>query len=345
MSTGHQYRGIRFGFCLDLRLTFSTLTWSLALLGPVAAQGPLEIAPGSLYSVVRVEHDDVLNMRAAPNPRSRIVKTIPPFPGRPFPATGRSERVGSSEWMEIIYEGRYGWVNAHFLAKRELPGTAGTRQPQQEPQYFGRLAVAPLADGRTMQVLETFGFTDSNGVRWEVPPGAKTDGASIPSGLWGMIGSPFSGKYREAAVIHDYYCNNRNRPWRDTHRVFYEAMLSSGVGPFMAKLMYAAVYRFGPRWYRDKSVCWGTCAGDNVQIEDVVITPRFDSGEFSTIKDYVERFPNASLEQVQFFIEETTNAYNELDSAHIEGVIADERTGKTKAIDGDAPINWMSLDY
>jgi len=49
-------------------------------------------------------------------------------------------------------------------------------------------------------------------------------------------------------VIHDWFCDRRNMPWERVHRVFYEAMLTSGVEAAKAKLMYLAVYYGGPRW-------------------------------------------------------------------------------------------------
>ena len=80
-----------------------------------------------------------------------------------------------------------------------------------------------------------------------MPAGAKTDGASIPRILW-LTYPPFTGKYRQAAVVHDYYCQLRSRTWKDTHKVFYDAMRTSGVPEKTAKIMYGAVYGFGPRW-------------------------------------------------------------------------------------------------
>jgi hypothetical protein len=63
-----------------------------------------------------------------------------------------------------------------------------------------------------------------------------------------LIGGPFEGKYRNASVVHDYYCAVRSADWRSVHRVFYRAMLVSGVSVRRAKVMYAAVYFAGPRW-------------------------------------------------------------------------------------------------
>lgn len=114
--------------------------------------------------------------------------------------------------------------------------------------YEGRLLLEPLPDGRLMQLVEPFGFTDSKRQHWPVPKDAQVDGASIPRALWSLIGGPFEGLYRNASVIHDYHCDVRIRPWQTVHRVFYDGMRASGVGESRAKLMYGAVYYAGPRW-------------------------------------------------------------------------------------------------
>jgi hypothetical protein len=62
------------------------------------------------------------------------------------------------------------------------------------------------------------------------------------------MGGPFEGKYRDASIVHDWYCDLRTRSWQNVHLVFYEAMLTSGVALSRARLMYAAVYWGGPRW-------------------------------------------------------------------------------------------------
>jgi hypothetical protein len=115
-------------------------------------------------------------------------------------------------------------------------------------RYVGRLVWTPLEDGRLMELIENFGFIDPREEEWHVPKGIHVDGASIPRPLWSLVGSPFTGKYRDASVIHDYYCDVRVRPWRSVHAVFYDAMIASGVNAARAKLMYAAVYYGGPRW-------------------------------------------------------------------------------------------------
>src|SRR5262249_17871084 len=63
-----------------------------------------------------------------------------------------------------------------------------------------------------------------------------------------FVGGPFEGLYRNASIVHDTECDLQVRAWRDVHRMFYNGMRAGGVGRIKAMLMYAAVYRFGPRW-------------------------------------------------------------------------------------------------
>ncbi len=115
-------------------------------------------------------------------------------------------------------------------------------------KFVGRLELTPLPNGRDMEVLKPFNYEDHLGEEWPVPDGIPIDGASIPRPLWSVIGGPYSGKYLKASVIHDHFCRTKTRPWKRTHRVFYEGMLTAGTKKSKAKTMYAAVYWFGGRW-------------------------------------------------------------------------------------------------
>ena len=118
----------------------------------------------------------------------------------------------------------------------------------QTGSFFGELLLRPLDDGRLMQLEKEFGYRDSANVLWPVPAGTKVDGASIPRAAWPFIGGPWEGRYRNASVVHDYYCDKRNRTSVATHRVFHEAMLTSGVSKWRADVMYTAVRVGGPKW-------------------------------------------------------------------------------------------------
>lgn len=117
-------------------------------------------------------------------------------------------------------------------------------------RYLGEIVTKWRDDGR-MELVQPFVYIDRTGLRWEAPAGLITDGASIPVPFWKIIGSPFQHPWRKAAVIHDYFCMTRVRPWQRVHEVFYEALMAAGVEPWRAKVMYAAVHRFGPRWEQE----------------------------------------------------------------------------------------------
>jgi len=104
-----------------------------------------------------------------------------------------------------------------------------------------------LSDGRTMKLLKSLSYIDKEGTEWNAPSGSLVDGASIPRFFWRFIGSPFSGKYRRASVIHDVYCNNEIKPSKSTHKVFREMMLTDEVPKLKAWMMWLAVRTFGPR--------------------------------------------------------------------------------------------------
>jgi hypothetical protein len=120
--------------------------------------------------------------------------------------------------------------------------------------FFGAFGPGPSgdfedADPRPIFRLgRSFRFDDPNGLSWEVPSGTAVDGASIPRVFWALIGSPFTGRYLNASVIHDHYCVTRSRTAHDTHRMFYYGMRARGVPPAQAKTMYWSVATFGPEW-------------------------------------------------------------------------------------------------
>lgn len=132
---------------------------------------------------------------------------------------------------------------------RPSPTTAATRLV---PGHFGD-CTAPIdlrleADGRKARLLSEVTYIDPAGVTWLAPKDWVIDGASIPRPFWSIIGAPWEGKYRFASVVHDVACDQKQRRWDDAARMFYQAMRCSGVQESKAKVMYFAVYKFGPHW-------------------------------------------------------------------------------------------------
>lgn len=179
------------------------------------------------------------------------------------------------------------------------------------PGFVGNLVLIPPgceASGKC-SLGEDFGYVDPNGVGWQAKKDDNTDGASIPSWAQPLVGKPFEPSYIKAAVIHDHYCDRHVRPWRDTHRVFFDALVSSGVDSQLAGILYGAVYLGGPRWRETipgvgcpigkictstvkKSVPEGTQVQETDEGHLVIVRPdRYGTPEF-----------NAQFEAIQTFI-------------------------------------------
>ena len=83
-----------------------------------------------------------------------------------------------------------------------------------------------------------------------VSEGFETDGASIPKVFWSVIGSPLLGRYRNAAVLHDYLYATNLFDKKRCDDLFLEAMGVLGVQLWKRRTMYRAVRMFGGRPYK-----------------------------------------------------------------------------------------------
>lgn len=107
------------------------------------------------------------------------------------------------------------------------------------------------------RVAERLDFIDANGWNWNAPEKSLTDGASIPEIFVPFVGFPNEPRFVNAAALHDAYCGIGNeggpvyhiKTWQEVHRLFYDALVASGTSDFKAKVMFAAVWLGGPRWY------------------------------------------------------------------------------------------------
>lgn len=88
------------------------------------------------------------------------------------------------------------------------------------------------------------GAEDSD--RWvDIPAGYLTDGASVPRLLWSLV--PPWGAYGQAAVVHDYLCENlqlsSGQPItrREADRTFLEALRVLGVRWYLVGILYLGV--------------------------------------------------------------------------------------------------------
>jgi len=166
--------------------------------------------------------------------------------------------------------------------------------------YSGTPETRWNSDGRSMTLLSELRYTDPHGLVWVAPAGSTVDGASIPRSLWSVMGGPFEGKYRNASVLHDAAYDQRNRPWQDCDRMFYNAMRCSGVGAVEAKTMFYALYRFGHHWKfsikRAKAVKFG---GKMVaRAEEIPRAIPVNENEVNDARDWI-RSAQPSLEEIE----------------------------------------------
>ena len=154
-------------------------------------------------------------------------------------------------------------------------------------KFIGTVKTEWTDPDRKMTLLADFQYVDPSGKSWMAPKGSIIDGASIPRILWTAVGSPFTGSYRNASVVHDVACDKRDRPWQDVHLMFYNACRCGGVGETEAKLLYAGVYHFGPRW-----------STNGMRIAYKRTTP--EDQDLAQLKTFIET-KNPSLQEIQTF--------------------------------------------
>jgi hypothetical protein len=165
--------------------------------------------------------------------------------------------------------------------------TLACSRPGPFGHFVGTVKTEWIEPDRKMRLLDDFSYVDSRGTVWAAPKGSVVDGASIPQVLWSVVGSPYTGEYRNASVVHDVACVKRDKPWQDVHRMFYEACRAGGVGDQTAKLMYSAVYHFGPKWAPGGAAMFYM---RTMSVEE----------EFAQLKTFVES-GDRSLEEIESF--------------------------------------------
>ncbi len=211
-----------------------------------------------------------------------------------------------------------------------LPSHVGAQDRKGE--FIGTMVLEDVdpTEGRKFKLGQDLTYVDPEGARWLARKGLVFDGATIPQALWSFVGSPYTGLYRRAAIIHDFYCTHLYRDWQSVHRVFYNAMITDGVGPIKAKLMYYAVVRFGPRWtVAEQTNCppGMHCAiilTTRVEMKKALAKPEALNdeaslrGEFSEIENSIQR-DGLSAEQLETIALQKPNVARESTSKILTG--------------------------
>jgi hypothetical protein len=97
---------------------------------------------------------------------------------------------------------------------------------------------------RTMKIVQDFSFTDPDGKAWLAPTDTLVDGASIPRALWTIVGSPYTGDYRRASIVHDVACDEAGsdkKKRRDADRMFFHACRAGGCSIWQSTVLYLGV--------------------------------------------------------------------------------------------------------
>ena len=100
---------------------------------------------------------------------------------------------------------------------------------------------ASVSPDRDMKLLEDFWYEDPDGRKWNAPAGSVVNGASIPTALWATVGSPYTGDYRRASIVHDVACEDPGIPRKEADKMFYFACLAGGCSQSQARVLYIGV--------------------------------------------------------------------------------------------------------
>jgi hypothetical protein len=100
--------------------------------------------------------------------------------------------------------------------------------------------------------------------------------------------------------MHDHYTNKEHlvRTWRDTDRMFYQAMLVRDVDFIKASVMYYAVYVFGPHWgeLQPGEPCGPNCTTIGKNNGTITYQPaHYDLSHMPELKEVQQKIKNAAL--------------------------------------------------
>jgi len=172
-------------------------------------------------------------------------------------------------------------------------------------KFTTRPQVEFLEADRKVRLINEVNYIDPGGTTWTTPKGYVSDGASIPQVFWSLVGGPFSGAHRDAAIIHDWYCETMERSSEDTHRVFYYANRAAGLSEFKAKRLYLAVLVGGRKWGSGESSCYSGChllpETYSAVSGDLILKPNISENDAKTAMSWFEE-SNPSLADIENYV-------------------------------------------
>lgn len=91
-------------------------------------------------------------------------------------------------------------------------------------------------------------FKDSRGTVWKVPAGYVFSSISVPDAFKSLINIDDDSSYWSSVALYRYYSDTKYGSSSQVNGMFYESLISSGMGEAKAKTLLATIDVFGPRW-------------------------------------------------------------------------------------------------
>jgi hypothetical protein len=173
--------------------------------------------------------------------------------------------------------------------------------------------LSELGSDRRMKILEDFWFADEADKLWVAPKGSIVNGASIPEALWSLVGSPYTGDYRRASVVHDVACNDPTISREAADDMFYEACLVGGCTLFQAKLLRAGVCLGA--WASSNDLILGTASPYMLSPDKSALAENYTASElrirakFTELADKLRDTPN-DLAKIKIVIANELNTHD-----------------------------------
>src|SRR5881227_4323515 len=140
------------------------------------------------------------------------------------------------------------WVVTCMALALEVRGQGGSAKSvaANAPKFSDEPRAIWLTEpaDRKMKLLGTFWYLDRDGKQWLTPADYTVDGASIPRALWSLVGSPYTGCYRRASIVHDKACDDAGSNTgkrRAADRMFYQACRTGGCSVKYSTVLYLGV--------------------------------------------------------------------------------------------------------
>jgi hypothetical protein len=204
-------------------------------------------------------------------------------------------------WTGIPHITKKDRMYKRFLIILFLPvalGAFAASETGKEVGFFeGRVLVEWLDDPfvPTMRLVESFEYHEASGRVWKVPAGHVVKGRGMPPLFRDLIGQPFQGGFRKAAIVYDYTTQAMEEPWDEAQLMFLEASMAEGVIQSEAKVMYLLLRAQGSRWEVPGSRCYGSCHG---KTEPLLWRPVVDDSAVGELLGWVRR-ENPSLLDIE----------------------------------------------